>query len=47
MRKLMTLLLLIVLIFLFSGCGETLLGISKDVKRMGKGIKTIFVRETE
>lgn len=27
------------------GCGETIHGAGKDVKRMGKGVKTFFVRE--
>lgn len=27
------------------GCGETVSGAGKDIKRVGKGIKTIFVRD--
>ncbi len=38
---------LILLIFQLSGCGETLQGISKDAQRMGKGVKTIFIRDGE
>ena len=30
---------------LLTGCGETLNGMGKDVKRVGKGVKTIFVRD--
>ena len=27
-----------------AGCGETFSGVSKDASRIGKGVKTIFVR---
>ncbi len=37
--------LLMVISFLSAGCGETVNGAIKDTKRMGKGVKTIFVRE--
>ena len=30
-----------------AGCGETVQGIGKDAQRMGKGIKTIFIRDGE
>lgn len=30
---------------IMSGCGETLTGLGKDVRRVGRGVKTIFVRE--
>ena len=30
-----------------SGCGETFQGIGKDTRRVGQGIKTIFVRDGE
>ena len=30
-----------------SGCGETFHGIGKDIKRVGKGVKTIFIRDNE
>ncbi|MBL7158802.1 MAG: hypothetical protein ISS91_04775 [Candidatus Omnitrophica bacterium] len=36
-----TLLLSVVL----SGCGETVKGICRDTKRVGKGVKTVFIRE--
>jgi len=35
------------LVLQLSGCGETVQGISKDAKRMGKGVKTIFIRDSE
>ena len=28
-----------------SGCGETVSGIGKDINRVGRGVKTIFIRE--
>lgn len=28
-----------------AGCGETVNGLSKDLKRVGKGIRTVFVRD--
>lgn len=28
-----------------AGCGETITGIGKDVKRVGQGVKTIFFRD--
>lgn len=40
---------LIVLVFICIstiGCGETFSGAGKDVRRMGKGVKTIFVRDS-
>jgi predicted small secreted protein len=30
-----------------SGCGETIAGIGKDIKRVGKGVETIFFRENK
>jgi len=30
---------------LISGCGETANGLNKDLKRITKGIKTVFVTE--
>ena len=45
--KLILISFLMILIFQLSGCGETIHGVGKDVRRMGKGVKTIFVRDTE
>lgn len=40
--------LVIVVVLLSSlvmaGCGETISGVGKDAGRIGKGVKTIFVR---
>lgn len=30
---------------MLAGCGETIGGVGKDVSRIGKGIKTIFVKD--
>lgn len=46
-RKLILAVFLMVVIFQLCGCGETIQGIGKDTRRMGKGVKTIFIREGE
>lgn len=46
MRKYSALILFLLLASMFiTGCGETFTGIAKDSSRIGKGIKTVFVRE--
>ena len=40
-------LFLLVIIAQLCGCGETLQGIGKDARRVGKGVKTIFIRDNE
>ena len=45
--KMVLVVFLVMVIFQLSGCGETLQGIGKDTTRMGKGIKTIFIRDGE
>ena len=35
---------LIVLAVFLIGCGETVSGIGKDISRVGRGVKTIFIR---
>ncbi len=37
---------LILLSFILTGCGETITGAARDVKRVGKGIKTIFFKDS-
>lgn len=32
-------------LLILSGCGETVRGVGKDVSRVGRGVKTIFVSE--
>ncbi len=38
---------LIIVAIQLSGCGETVSGIGKDWHRVGKGVKTIFIRDGE
>ena len=33
--------------FAAAGCGETITGMTKDVKRVGKGVKTVFFRDAD
>lgn len=47
LRKGMLLVLLTFLIMQLSGCGETVHGIGEDARRIGKGVKTIFIRDAE
>jgi len=30
---------------MIAGCGETINGMNKDVSRIGKGVKTVFIRD--
>ena len=46
-RKLVLAVFVTMLALQLAGCGETLQGVSKDAQRMGKGVKTIFVRDGE
>ena len=41
-----TIFLILLVSFFLSGCGETITGAAKDVKRVGKGIKTIFFKDS-
>ena len=34
---------LVLLLTFLSGCGETVRGVGKDVSRVGRGVRTIFV----
>ncbi len=45
MKKSLLILSLIVIGAYLSGCGETFSGIGKDASRIGKGVKTVFIRE--
>jgi len=47
MKKILLSVVLIAFTLSLVGCGETLNGAVRDVRRMGKGIKTIFVRDAE
>ena len=46
MKRLISLALFLVFVTLFiAGCGETFSGVGKDARRIGKGVKTVFIRE--
>lgn len=45
MLRYISLVCLLISISFLAGCGETLHGVVKDTRRIGGGIKTIFVRE--
>ena len=47
MKKIIVALMLICFTLTIVGCGETISGATKDIKRMGKGVKTIFVRDAD
>jgi len=37
--------LLLMLAFILAGCGETVNGMVKDTKRIGGGVKKVFIRD--
>ena len=45
MKKTLLLLILAIIGMYLAGCGETVSGIGKDAGRIGKGVKTVFIRE--
>ena len=45
MRKLISLISLILLVAFLAGCGETIHGAVKDTKRIGSGVRKVFVRD--
>ncbi|MBL7156996.1 MAG: hypothetical protein ISS92_02410 [Candidatus Omnitrophica bacterium] len=48
MKQFILLIILVAFVSLLaSGCGETMTGVTKDVKRQVKGVKTIFVRDDQ
>ncbi|MBN1872212.1 MAG: hypothetical protein JW800_06545 [Candidatus Omnitrophica bacterium] len=46
LKKIVFASVLVVVCFELSGCGETVQGIRKDAQRMGKGVRTIFIRDS-
>jgi len=38
---------LVFVAFAAGGCGETLNGMARDVKRVGRGVKTVFFRDAD
>ncbi|MGB2706160.1 MAG: hypothetical protein WBC74_04835 [Candidatus Omnitrophota bacterium] len=48
MKKIVVLVLLLISVSLIiTACGETFSGMGKDTRRMGQGVKTIFIRDEE
>lgn len=45
MRKIALSLLILCFAATLVGCGETMRGIGTDMQRIGKGTKTIFIRD--
>ena len=45
MRKLLSIISLIMIVAFLAGCGETVNGMVKDTKRIGGGVKKVFIRE--
>lgn len=45
MNKIISLVSLLVLISFLAGCGETVTGAVRDTRRIGKGIRKVFVRD--
>ncbi len=46
MKKAVVFVSLLVVAAFLSGCGETVNGAIKDTKRIGSGIKKVFVRDS-
>ena len=46
LKKCVMLITLAVFCISISGCGETFYGVGKDFRRVGKGIRTIFTRDS-
>jgi len=45
MRRIVSLISLVLLVSFLAGCGETVNGMVKDTKRIGSGVHKVFVRE--
>jgi predicted small secreted protein len=46
MKKIVLLVVCLILTYVITtGCGETIDGLGKDINRIGKGVKTVFVRD--
>jgi len=35
----------VIVVFFVTGCGETVRGLGRDMNRVGRGVKTIFVSD--
>jgi len=47
MAKAISIVSLVLYLTVLSGCGETVTGVVKDARRIGTGVKTVFIRDTE
>jgi len=47
MARLSRSLLFFLAVFVVSGCGSTIRGVGKDVSRVGRGVKMIFISEED
>ena len=47
MRKIIPLISLLMLVAFLAGCGETIRGVVKDSKRIGTGVKQVFISDAE
>ncbi|MDP8257994.1 MAG: hypothetical protein P9L90_01025 [Candidatus Aadella gelida] len=45
MRRALSVISLILLVSFLAGCGETVSGMVRDTKRIGSGVRKVFVRE--
>jgi predicted small secreted protein len=45
MRKIAAVIAMLIIVVLIAGCGETVNGMVKDTKRIGGGVKKVFIRE--
>ncbi|MFC1548508.1 hypothetical protein ACFL5E_00960 [Candidatus Omnitrophota bacterium] len=45
MKRFVSFVSLLLLVVFLAGCGETVNGAIKDTKRMGTGVKKIFIRD--
>ena len=45
MRRWVSVISLLVLAGFLAGCGETVHGVVKDSRRIGSGVKKVFIRE--
>ncbi|MCK5451082.1 MAG: hypothetical protein KAI70_04890 [Candidatus Omnitrophica bacterium] len=47
MRRIAALISIIMLMSFLAGCGETINGVVKDTRRIGGGVRKIFVKDSK
>ena len=45
MRRYISVISVLLLVVLLAGCGETVSGMVKDTRRIGSGVRTVFVKD--